>query len=675
MKHLLAVLFVFLLSCTGWARRPNIILVMTDDQGYGDLACHGNEAIVTPNLDKLHAKSVRLTDFHVSPACAPTRAGLLTGRCPHRNGVWHVVMGRTQLAADEVTVAELFSEAGYRTAIFGKWHLGDNYPMRPQDQGFQEVLVHGGGVVGHTPDWWLNDYFDDTYLHNGKLEQCPGYCTDVWFERALKFIERNRDAPFLVYLPLNAPHQPFQVPDRYEALYRDKPNVPNAAFYGMITCIDENMGRLQAALQRWGLEGDTILIFTTDNGTSAGLRWLPGRKTIGFNAGMRGKKASAYDGGHRVPCWFRWPAGGLEGGRDVDRLADHVDILPTLLDLCDVQAPDHLHFDGTSLAPLLRGDAVDWPDRTLVAELQLVIDQPVKWQRTAVMTERWRLVGGEELYDIDADPGQKHNVAGEHPNVVDELRADYRRWWASVAESHDKIPEIVLGSDRQNPTLLTCYYWNNDTGQQRDMPWAHAHIVAGPLQNGYWWVKVDRAGTYRFTLRRWPVESGLAINATCDAVPAEKSWHPLQPGSLTATKARLKIQEVDETRPIAEDARTVTFTVPLRAGSTRLQTWLTDDRGNSRGAYYVQVERLAQSGKAAPTPSSSVCDESSSSRFAVRRTGYSRTPEHLSLLRQDICGQGALLKTELEQSDYFLSRILSRYSSPKSIRSSIHMGR
>jgi hypothetical protein len=204
------------------------------------------------------------------------------------------------------------------------------------------------------------------------------------------------------------------------------------------------------------------------------------------------------------------------------------------------------------------------------------------------------LLKGDELYDINADPGQRRNVAGDHPDVVDKLRADYDRWWAGAAESHDKLPEIVLGSDRQNPTTLTCYHWNNDTGQQRDMPWAHAHIVAGPLQNGYWWVKVNRAGMYRFTLRRWPVESGLAINATCDAVPAEKSWHPLEPGNLVATKSRLKIQDVDETQPVTAGVQAVTFTVRLRVGSTRLQTWLLDDRGNSQGAYYVQVERLAR---------------------------------------------------------------------------------
>ena len=573
------------------SERPNIVLIMADDMGYGDLACHGNPVIRTPNLDSLHARSVRMTNFHVSPGCAPTRAGLLTGRCPHRAGVWHVVMGRTLLPTEEVTIAEVFGSNGYHTAVFGKWHLGDNYPFRPQDQGFQEVLVHGGGVVGHTPDYWLNDYFDDTYLHNGRWEKVDGYCTDVWFDRAIQFIESHRDSPFFVYLPLNAPHQPFQVPEKYEAIYRDNENVPNAAFYGMITNIDENVGRMEEAIRRLGIRQNTILIFMTDNGTSAGLRWRKGGKEVGFNAGMRGKKASSYDGGHRVPCWFYWPAGGLVGGRDVNRLTDHVDILPTLADLCAIAPPKQVAFDGMSLGPLLRGDASSWPDRTLVAELQLVVDQPIKWSRCAVMTDRWRLVDGAELYDMQADPGQSRDIAEGHRDVVEQLRNEYEKWWAGVSENHERFAEIVLGSDHENPTCLTCYHWNNESGQQRDMPWAHAHIVAGPLQNGFWRVKIEQDGTYEFRLRRWPKESHLAINATSDADPPERSWHPLEAGALVATQARLKIQEADVTSSVAAGAEDVSFTIPLHAGSTRLQTWFLDEHGNSRGAYYVIVRR------------------------------------------------------------------------------------
>lgn len=574
----------------GATERPNVIVVMTDDQGFGDLACHGNPVLKTPNLDALHAQSVRLTEFHVDPACAPTRAALMTGRYSHRAGVWHVVMGRTLLHPDEVTMAEVFRDAGYRTAIFGKWHLGDNYPFRPQDQGFEEVLIHGGGVIGHTPDHWMNDYFDDTYLHNGRWEPVKGYCTDVWFHRAMAFMRLDPGRPFFVYLPLNAPHQPFQVPERFEAMYRDREDVPVPAFYGMIASIDENMGHLMRMLDETRLAKNTILIFLTDNGTSGGVRRPKGRDPIGFDGGMRGAKASPYEGGHRVPCFIRWPGGGLEGGRDVGGLTAHFDMLPTLIDLCGIPAPRDIRFDGISLAAAMRAER-PVPARTLVAELQLVVGQPERSQRTSVMSGPWRLVNGTELYDLRADPLQITDVATRNPDEVRRLREAYDRWWDDVSENHARDCEIVLGSERENPTRLTAYHWNNATGEQRDMPWAHAHIVAGSLQNGWWRVLVERAGHYAFRLRRWPAETGLAINTVAHFDPPEKSWHPITPGTLNATRARLRIGEYDQTLPVPPGAEAVTFTTELHPGSARLQTWFLDDAGNSRGAYYVEVER------------------------------------------------------------------------------------
>jgi len=347
-------------SRTGRSRkkRPNVVLVMTDDQGYGDLGCHGNDVIVTPNLDKLHARSVRLTDFHVDPTCSPTRSALLTGHYSTRTGVWHTIMGRSLLGKHETTVADIFifSTNGYRTAIFGKWHLGDNYPFRPQDRGFQEVLIHGGGGVGQGPDYWGNDYFDDTYFHNGKEKKFEGYCTDVWFDGALNFIEANKSQPFFCYIPTNAPHGPYNVADKYSKPYRDKGVKGNQAnFYGMVANIDENMGRLMRRLKELDLEDNTILIFMTDNGTSGG-----------HAGGMRGKKGSEYEGGHRVPFFVRWPAGGLDGPGDIGWLSAHVDVLPTLIELCGLKKPRGLAFDGTSLARLLKDKTSKWPDRTLI---------------------------------------------------------------------------------------------------------------------------------------------------------------------------------------------------------------------------------------------------------------------------------------------------------------------
>ncbi|MGI9240240.1 MAG: arylsulfatase, partial [Verrucomicrobiales bacterium] len=336
----------------GPAQRPNVIVVITDDQGYGDLGCHGNELIKTPNLDDLHSQSTRLTNFHVSPTCAPTRAALMTGRYANATGVWHTIMGRSILRRDEATIGRVFADAGYATGMFGKWHLGDNFPSRPEDMGFEHVVRHGGGGVGQLPDVWGNDYFDDTYWVNGTKKSFEGYCTDIWFSEALSFIEskRGQGQPFLAYLSTNAPHSPFLVGEEYKQIYADNPEVPNAAFYGMISNLDENVGRLLGKLESWGLGENTIVIFMTDNGTSAGYAGpkKDGGAAKGFNAGMRGKKGSEYDGGHRVPFFIRWPAGGVTAGRDIPTLTAHIDVLPTLMEYCGID-------NRPEEAPLMHG--------------------------------------------------------------------------------------------------------------------------------------------------------------------------------------------------------------------------------------------------------------------------------------------------------------------------------
>jgi len=546
-------------------QHPNVVLVMTDDQGYGDLGCHGNPVIQTPNLDRLYTQSIRLTNFHVGPTCSPTRAALMTGHYCNRTGVWHTIMGRSLLRKDEVTVADVFSAGGYRTAIFGKWHLGDNYPFRPQDRGFGEVLVHGGGGVGQGPDYWGNDYFDDTYFHNGRPKKFEGYCTDIWFEEAMKFIEANKERPFFCYIPTNAPHGPYNVADKYSKPYRDKGvESRQANFYGMITNIDENMGRLMRRLGQLGLEDNTILIFMTDNGTSGG-----------YSGGMRGKKGSEYEGGHRVPCFIRWPDGGLTGGSDIDRLTAHVDILPTLIELCGLKEPRGVEFDGDSLVQLLTGQDENWPDRTLITDSQR-IEHPEKWRKSAVMTDRWRLINGRELYDIKADPGQKDDIADERPQVVEKLRKAYEDWWVDVSQRFDEYCEIIIGSDKQNPTRLMSHDWHTPKG-----PWNQGAVLSGMQANGFWAVEVARAGRYQFELRRWPKEVDAPIN---EAIPGGKA--------ITVTEARLKIADADMTMPVLKDAHAVTFRLKLKAGKTRLRTWFMDDRGNSRGAYYVYAKRL-----------------------------------------------------------------------------------
>jgi arylsulfatase A-like enzyme len=492
-------------------------------------------------------------------------------------------MGRSLLRRDEVTMADVFAAGGYRTGIFGKWHLGDNYPFRPQGRGFQEVLVHGGGGVGQTPDYWGNDYFDDTYWHNGKLQKYAGYCTDVWFDAALQFIEACRDRPFFVYLTPNAPHAPYRVPAAYSRLHAGQ-DVPNADFYGMITNIDENMGRLLSRLKALDLERDTILLFLTDNGTAAGFRG--GR---GFNAGMRGTKGSEYDGGHRVPCFMRWPAGGLGGGRDIGRLTAHIDLLPTLMEMCGLRGPADVKLDGMSLLPLLRGEDHQGFDRILVTDSQR-IEHPEKWRKCAVMTERWRLINGKELYDIRTDPGQRSDRAGEQPEVVRELRQAYEKWWTDVSSRFGEYCEIVIGSDRENPTCLSGHDWHSDEssparktprGDSDVPPWDQTHILKGEQANGFWAVEVAQAGTYEFSLRRWPREVDVPIHA---AVPGGRA--------LPIREARLAMGRFDLVLPIGAEAREAAFRMRLEPGKMRLQTWLTAADGTSRGAYFVYVKRM-----------------------------------------------------------------------------------
>lgn len=550
---------------------PNVILVMTDDQGFGDLGCHGNTAIKTPNIDKLYSQSVRLTDFHADPTCAPTRAALLTGRYSTRTGVWATIMGRSLLPPSEVTLAEVLREAGYRTGIFGKWHLGDNFPLRPQDQGFDEVVVHGGGGVGQTPDHWGNDYFDDTYRHNGKPEKYTGYCTDVFFNAALDFIDKNRRRPFFAYLSTNAPHGPFYVPETYSKAYRARGVPPHLdLFYGMITSIDDNMGRLVKKLEDWGLEENTILIFMTDNGTPVShlVRDADKNEWKVFNAGMRGQKGDAYEGGHRVPFFLRWPGGGMGGGRDVDALTAHIDILPTLVEMCGARLPDKLPLDGRSLARLLGGEKEPWPERTLFVHSQR-IELPEKWRQCAVMTKRWRLIDGKELYDMKVDSGQTRDVSKEHSSVVTALRESYETWWTGLSERFDEFVPIGIGSDEENPTRITGHDWHSPENQ---VPYHQALVRKGVQGNGFWVVNATRGGRYEFTLRRWPREVRKPIEAT---------------------RARLKVGSHELTEPVPEGAQEISFELDLEPGPVRMQTWLTSpDSKQARGAYFVYVRHL-----------------------------------------------------------------------------------
>jgi arylsulfatase A-like enzyme len=585
--------------------RPNVVLVMTDDQGYGDLGCHGNEMIRTPNLDQLHRESVRFTDFHVDPTCSPTRAALMTGRYSTRTGVWHTVMGRSLMYDDEVTMADVFSSAGYRTGIFGKWHLGDNYPMRPRDRGFDHWVIHGGGGIGQTPDFWGNRYIDDHYQtgESGEDRWQPfeGYCTDVFFDEAIRFIDRPETEPFFVYLATNVPHSPYIVPENYKTHYlKHGVAEPMASFYGMIENCDQNIGRLVEHLNRTGRADNTIFIFMTDNGTAAGISHNAagsGPETwLGFNAAMRGAKGSPYEGGHRVPLFVRWPAGGIgggdDGGRDVDALTAHIDLMPTLVELCGLPFEPTQKLDGTSLASLLRpaedddsdrplsarpprgngstGAAARFTQRTLFVHTQRE-EVPPKWRSSSVMSGKWRLVNGSELYDLSADPGQADDVAARHADVVARLRDEYETWWQSLQPAFSRYGYIRIGTEHENPVRFTCMDWHAPTVQE--IPWDQSQIDRMPAVNGWWMIDVASAGRYRVTLRHKPPQAEFP---------------------LRATRATIRLGDCEVTTDVEAGATEVTLEIDLPTGPVRLETELTDEKSRqSRGAFFVEIHRVA----------------------------------------------------------------------------------
>ncbi|MGJ8723830.1 MAG: arylsulfatase [Roseibacillus sp.] len=569
---------------------PNVVLVITDDQGYGDLSCHGNPILETPALDKLHGESVRLTDFHVSPTCAPTRGALMSGHFTNRAGPWHTIMGRCFLFEGEMTLGDAFEDGGYSTGMFGKWHLGDNYPFRPEDRGFQEVVRHAAGGVGQAPDHWDNAYFDDTYMHNSEPKKYEGYCTDVYFQEAKRFIGESvkEEKPFFAYISPNAPHGPYHCPDKYWKPYdekmKDQKSQEQAIFFGMIANIDENVAKLRGWLEEEGLAKDTLFIFMTDNGSARGVNI--------HNSGMKKGKGSNFDGGHRVPFFMHWPNGGLDGGRDIDTLTAHIDVLPTLVELCELpEIPEDYPLDGRSLVPLLKSEDAEWEERTIITDSQRVVD-PKKWRNSSTMTERWRLLNGKELYDIEADPGQAKNIAEEHPEVVEKLRADYDAWWESLQPAFKRFARIQVGTEFENPTVLTSHDWLTKANM---VPWNHSMLRAAPLTEGWWALNVTETAKYRITLRRWPMSTGAKIVSGMEPgapVPGLKAFRETPGKALPVKKALLKIGGFSGEQEVTADDAGVSFEVELTKGEVELETTFVLEGGEKVSAYFAEVEKL-----------------------------------------------------------------------------------
>ncbi|MBA4065977.1 MAG: N-acetylgalactosamine-4-sulfatase [Isosphaera sp.] len=583
MRWLLSLTLAAVASAAGAAdpvKRPNVLIVMTDDQGLGDFSFTGNPVLKTPNFDAFARSAVRLTDFHCCPMCSPTRGQLMTGLSALRNGATSVTAGRTFLRPGLPTMPEVFAKAGYQTGIFGKWHLGDHYPHRPVDKGFKESVYHlGWGQLNSTPEF---DYplVDGRYFHNGAEKRYKGHCTDHWFDSATAWMKgcKARGEPFLCYLPTNAPHAPHVELDEFVKPYQGK---GPAGFFGMIAHLDNRFGDLEKFLAAEKLTDDTIVIFTTDNGGTAGVPT--------HNAGLRAGKTTYYDGGHRVPCWVRWPNGRLGDPRDIETPTQNTDLLPTLCDLCGVEKPKRDPADavyaGTSLAPLMRVPKA-FPERTLVVQY----GQTPKKFDCCVIRGRWRLVKGDELYDVWADREQKTDLAAKHPDVVKSLRDFYEGWWAGVEKTLDDFVPISIGGKPQPVVELTSGDWENiyadNSGYVRE-------AVGGPT-GGKWHILVEEPGEYTFTLRRWPEQTKAALGAKYE--PSPKS--PPNKAKLvtrdfpTIAAAKVDIAGVKAEAKADPKATGATVTAKLPAGKTTLKAWFSDADGKDLcGAFFVTVTR------------------------------------------------------------------------------------
>lgn len=495
MRHSRVWCLIVVVAAAGWIgfggslqaeERPNVILVLTDDQGFGDVGIHGNPQIKTPTIDQFAQRGVRCDRFYCSPVCAPTRAAILTGRSAYRTGVIHTSRGGAKMHGDETTLAEILRDAGYQTGIFGKWHLGDNFPMRPQDQGFVHSLVHKSGGIGQTPDH-PNDYFDPLLWQNGHAIKTEGYCTDIFFDAAIDFIDQHRQSPFFVYLPTNAPHTPLTVPSEYLEPYTEMGlEETTARIYAMMTNIDDNLARLLAKLDEWKLRDNTLVIFMSDNG--------PQQRR--YTAGLRGRKGSVYEGGIRVPFFVQWPAK-LSGQQRSDYPLADIDLLPTVVEACQADWQPTRQVDGQSFLPLLTGQLKrdEMPRRNLFFQVHRGLS-PQKYRNATAIGPRYKLVinpgafnqeGPDdtptqwELYDITQDPGEQTDLADQLPEEVAALRKSYEQWFDSVSAERQFEPgRIVIGSESETPTLL-CRYQD-------------AHWEEGEPRG--WDVKLLRGGTF-----------------------------------------------------------------------------------------------------------------------------------------------------------------------------------
>lgn len=549
----IATMLLVLTSLALGQERMNVLLIVTDDQGGGDYGFMGNELVDTPHLDALAASGTVLSDFYVNPVCAPTRASIMTGRYAYRTRVVDTWLGRAMMEPEEWTVAEALEKEGYATGIFGKWHLGDCFPMRPEDQGFQEVLVHRGGGIGQPSDPPGHEarYTNPALRHNGEWKTFAGYCTDVYFDEAMRWIGKQADEkrPFFAYVATNAPHGPFgDVPQKLYEKYRKRdlsekshPLAKQAGIgqrehldrrariFAMIENVDQGVGRLLAMLERRSLSAKTLVLFMTDNGPN-------GRRFVGRSRGM---KSEVFEGGIRTPLLTRLP-GQIPPGRTLGAPTAHIDLMPTILAACRVDQKLPHAIDGKDLWPQLTGaDEEPLEERTIVIQSHRG-DVPVRDHHFALRRGRWKLCHPSgfgrsspqgpmklELYDLEADPFERANLAAANPERTAELLAVYRSWFGDVSttrKDNDAPPRIVVGSTQAPTVTLTRQDWRTyRTGRGG---W-------GPRARGYWNLRTLTSGPFTLTIA-FPAAEVLARRLQMRIGDEERSYD-IPPGMTRLT--------------------------------------------------------------------------------------------------------------------------------------------
>jgi arylsulfatase A-like enzyme len=581
--------------------RPNVIIVLTDDQGYGDMSCHGNPILKTPNMDQLSKDGVRFSQFFVSPLCQPSRCSLMTGR--------NKVVGR-RIEPNEQTLPQMFQRGGYDTAIFGKWHLGEYRPFRPVDKGFDEQFLIGGGSIGQVEDYWGNDNFN-TWFRDSKDDwhQTKGYCTDVLFDTAMNWIEERKGKPFFCYLSTNAAHHPYGAPEEFTKPFLAMGlTKEQAEFYGMIANVDYNIGRLRQRLKNLGLEEKTLLIFMNDNGSAvAGTKAKPGKvsangpKSELYNANLRGKKGDIYEGGSRAAAFFVWP-GTIEPNREVDQLAMHYDILPTLSDLTGIplsQEPGLAPIDGISLKGLLLGEKPTYPKRyEVIYQGFWPPDQPLRqYENTSIRSQNYRLANGKELYDLREDVGETNNMIAEHPEVAAELKSAYDTWWAANSA---ELPELrvdkayPLGANIGEKFTMNALFYYDSLVYPQASKWfqTNFYLQSGlrdlltdetssapknPPLMGAWKIDFQAAGTYEFVFRKGTLST---------------------PQDLTMIrKGNAYVAIGDERFQFGIDGPVMEIKLPVKVAHTGVQMvecWFEGQRadGKPSGAYFVEITRI-----------------------------------------------------------------------------------